>query len=192
MNKYTSRKANDIVKGFVTLNSSNSYQRAKKLLAQRFGDPHRVSDAYKTRLRKWPQIGDGHSSDLLALSDFLIQCEEAMKSVNFLSDLDSTEFLKLVSSKFPDALKEERKKGPDNTKIFTHRRRPPNANSFTTSTAHSQRNNSPASEPKSSSRMCPVCSKAHTPHNCDEFSRKNLCFALTTAITIRRFQHNTN
>ena len=207
LNKYTSGKANDIIKGFVTLNSSNSYQRAKKLLAQRFGDPHRVSDAYETRLRKWPQIGDGHSSDLLALSDFLIQCEEAMKSVNFMSDLDSSEFLKLVSSKLPsysgvkwcrhafevkknygrtvtfrdimkfveteadlatdpvfspDALKEERKKGPDKTKIFTHRRRPPNANSFTTSTTYSQRNNSPASEPKSSSRMCPVCSKART------------------------------
>ena len=167
LNKYTSGKANDIIKGFVTLNSSNSYQRAKKLLVQRFGDPHRVSDAYKTRLRKWPQISDGHSSDLLALSDFLIQCEEAMKSLNFLSDLDSTEFLKLVSSKFPsysgvkwcrhafevkknhrrtvafrdivkfveteadlatdpvfspDALKEERKKGPDKSKIFTHQR----------------------------------------------------------------------
>ena len=74
----------------------------------------------------------------------------------------------------PDALKEERKKGPDKTKIFTHRRRPPNANSFTTSTVHSQRNSFPASEPKSSSRMCPVCSKAHTLHNCDEFSWKTL------------------
>ena len=73
LNKYTSGKANDIIKGFVTLNSSKSYQRAKKLLGQRFGDPHRVSDAYKTRLRKWPQISDDHSSDLLALSDFLMQ-----------------------------------------------------------------------------------------------------------------------
>ena len=98
-NKYTSAKMNEITKGFVTLNSRDSYQRSKKLLAQRFGDPHRVSDGYKTRLRKWPQISDDHSSDLLALSDFLIQCEEAMKSTNFLSDLESTEFLKLVSSK---------------------------------------------------------------------------------------------
>lgn len=39
-----------------------------------------------THLRKWPQFSDGHSSDLVALSNFLIQCEEAMKSVNFLSD----------------------------------------------------------------------------------------------------------
>ena len=76
LNKYTSGKANDIIKGFVTLNSSKSYQRAKKLLGQRFGDPHRVSDAYKTRLRKWPQISDGHSSDLLALSDFLMQRDD--------------------------------------------------------------------------------------------------------------------
>ena len=42
LNKYTTGKANDVIKGFVTLNSNDSYKRAKKLLAQRFGDPHRV------------------------------------------------------------------------------------------------------------------------------------------------------
>ena len=45
LNKYTTGKANDVIKGFVTLNSNDSYKRAKKLLAQRFGDPHRVSNA---------------------------------------------------------------------------------------------------------------------------------------------------
>ncbi len=207
--------------GFVTLNSSDSYRRAKKLLAQRFGDPHRVSDAYKTRLRKWQQISERHSSDLQAFSDFLIQCEEAMKSIKFLDDLDSTEVLKLVSSKLPsysgvkwcrhafevkkkygravtfrdivkfveteadlatdpvfspDVLKEERKKVFDKNKILTNRRRPPNAtnaNSFATSTAHFQRNSSPAYEPKISSKVCPVCSKTHGVHSCDELKMKS-------------------
>ena len=101
LNKYTTGKANDVIKGFVTLSSSDSYKRAKNLLAQRFGDPHRVSNAYKSRLKKWPQIGDGHSTELQAFSDFLGQCEEAMRSMKFLSDLDSVEVLKQVSSKLP-------------------------------------------------------------------------------------------
>lgn len=101
LNKYTSGKANNVIKGFVTLSSCDSYKRAKTLLAQRFGDSHRVSDAYKSRLRKWPQIGEGQSTDLQAFSDFLGQCEEAMRSMEFLSDLDSTELLKQVSSKLP-------------------------------------------------------------------------------------------
>ena len=97
LNNYTSGKDNDVIKGFVTLNSSDSFQTAKKLLAQRFGDPHRVSDACKTHLRKWPQINEGHTSDLQVFSDFLVQCKEVMKSMKFLSDLDSTEVLRLVS-----------------------------------------------------------------------------------------------
>ena len=101
LNKYTTGKANDVIKGFVTLSSSDSYKRAKNLLAQRFGDPHRVSNAYKSRLRTWPQIGEGQSTELQAFSDFLGQCEEAMQSMKFLSDLDSVEVLKQVSSKLP-------------------------------------------------------------------------------------------
>ena len=101
LNKYTTGKANDVIKGFVTLSSSDSYKQAKNLLAQRFGDPHRVSNAYKSRLKKWPQIGEGQSTELQALSDFLGQCEEAMRSMKFLSDLDSVEVLKQVSSKLP-------------------------------------------------------------------------------------------
>ena len=101
LNKYTSGKENEVIKGFVTLNANDSYKKAKKLLTQRFGDPHRVSNAYKVRLRNWPQITEGDSTGLQAFSDFLGQCEEAMKSVEFLNDLNSTEVLKQVSSKLP-------------------------------------------------------------------------------------------
>lgn len=52
LNKYTTGKANDVIKGFITINSIESYKRAKNLHSQRFGDPHRVSDAYKSRLKK--------------------------------------------------------------------------------------------------------------------------------------------
>ena len=101
LNKYTTGKANDVIKGFITINSSDSYQRAKNLLSQRFGDLHRVSDAYKSHLKKWPQIGEGQSMDLQAFADFLGQCEEAMRSMKFMSDLNSMDVLKQVSSKLP-------------------------------------------------------------------------------------------
>ena len=101
LNKYTTGKANDVIKGFVTQSSEDGYKRAKKLLCQRFGDPHRVSEAYKSRLRNWTQIPEGDSSGLQLFSDFLCQCEEAMKSIQYMNDLDSTEVLKQVSSKLP-------------------------------------------------------------------------------------------
>ena len=83
------------------MESNDSYKNAKRLLTQRFGDPHRVSNAYKVCLRNWSQITEGDSNGLQAFSDFLGQCEEAMKSVEFLNDLNSTEVLKQVSSKLP-------------------------------------------------------------------------------------------
>ena len=101
LKKYTTGKANEVIKGFVTLNSNDSYKRAKKLLAKRFGDPHRVSNAYKLRLSNWPQINEGDSNGQQSFSDFLGQCEEAMRSLEFLKDLNSTEVLKQVSSKLP-------------------------------------------------------------------------------------------
>lgn len=84
LNKYTTAKANNVIKGFVTLSSSDSYKQAKNLLAQRFGDPHHVSNAYKSCSKKWPQIGEGQSTELQAFSDFLGQCEEAMRSMKLI------------------------------------------------------------------------------------------------------------
>ena len=71
LGKYTKGKANDIVKGFLCLSSESAYDEARKLLNQRFGNPVHVAEAYKTRMRNWPQINDGDSGGLQDFSDFL-------------------------------------------------------------------------------------------------------------------------
>ena len=69
LNKYTTGKANEIIKALVTSNSVNGYQEAKKQLSQRFGDPYLVSQAYKTKLKAWPSVREGDSKGLQELSD---------------------------------------------------------------------------------------------------------------------------
>ena len=101
LDKYTKGKANDVVKGFVAMSSDSTYKGARKLLDHRFGNPVHVAEAYKSSLRKWPQIHDGDSSGIQEFSDFLVRCEEAMKTVQSMGDLDSTETLKQISSKLP-------------------------------------------------------------------------------------------
>lgn len=101
LNKFTSGKANDVVKGFVTLNSPDGYQQAKKILAQRFGNPHHVAEAYKSKLRKWPSIKDDDESTLQDFSDFLVRCKEAMETLQYMDELNSTETLIAVSAKLP-------------------------------------------------------------------------------------------
>ena len=101
LEKYTKGKANDIVKGFLCLSSENAYDEARKLLDQRFGNPVHVAEAYKTRMRNWPQITDGDSNALQNFSDFLVRCKEAVKTVGSLAELDSTQTLRQMSAKLP-------------------------------------------------------------------------------------------
>ena len=90
-----------MVKGFVAMNAGDGYTQAKRLLAQRFGDPYHVAESFKSRLHEWPRIRDGDSSGIQELSDFLFHCKEAMKSMKFMSELNSTETLVQVSAKLP-------------------------------------------------------------------------------------------
>ena len=101
LDKYTKGKANNVVKGFLAMSSDSAYEKARKMLDQRFGNPVHVAEAYKSNLRSWSKINDGDSSGLQDFSDFLVRCEEAMKTMQSMGDLDSTETLHLVSSKLP-------------------------------------------------------------------------------------------
>ena len=101
LNKYTDGKANEVVKEFLAVNSDNAYTEARRILGQRFGNPIHVAEAYKSRLRNWPQIRDGDSTGLQAFSDFLLRCQEAVKIVGSISELDSNQNLIQVSAKLP-------------------------------------------------------------------------------------------
>jgi hypothetical protein len=74
LNKYTKGKANEVIKVLITSSSESSYTKAKQLLAERYGDPHQVSDAYKVKLKKWPKVKDGDSDGYQEYSDFLCRC----------------------------------------------------------------------------------------------------------------------
>ena len=101
LEKYTSGKANEAIKGFLATSSDTAYSKARKLLDQRFGNPVIVAEDYKRKLRGWRQISDGDSKGLQEFSDFLVRCEEAMKTMKSMSELDSTPILQSISTKLP-------------------------------------------------------------------------------------------
>lgn len=92
LEKYTRGKANEAIKGFLATNSDTAYIEARKLLDWRFGNPVVVSEDYRKRLRNWRQINEGDSKGLREFSDFLIHCEETIKSMKSRSELDSSGF----------------------------------------------------------------------------------------------------
>ena len=64
-----------------------------------FGNPVHVAEAYKSKLRNWSSIKNGDSAALRTFSDFLIRCQEAVKTVGSLNELDSSQTLTNISAK---------------------------------------------------------------------------------------------
>ena len=100
LRKYTSGKAHEVVKGFLTWDSDKGYEETRKLLAQHFGNPFWVAEAYKAKLQNWRQI-IGDSSGLQDLSDFHVRSEGAMQSMKYMADLNSTSLQQEISIKLP-------------------------------------------------------------------------------------------
>ena len=93
LEKYTSGSANEEIKVFLATNSDTAYKEARKLLEQRYGNPVVVAENYKSNLRNWRQINDGDSKGLREFSDFLVHCQEAMKNMKSMAELDYSQIL---------------------------------------------------------------------------------------------------
>ena len=101
LEKYTSGSANEEIKGFLATNPDTAYKEARKLLEQRYGNPVVVAENYKSNLRNWRQINDGDSKGLREFSDFLVHCQEAMKNMKSMAELDYSQILVTCQRGFP-------------------------------------------------------------------------------------------
>ena len=72
LNQYTAGDAKESIKGLITLDSTDSNEKARKVLKERFGHPYRVAQAYKEKLNSWPAIRKGDGASLQQFSDFLV------------------------------------------------------------------------------------------------------------------------
>ena len=75
------------------------------MLKERFGNPYRVAQAYKEKLHLWPAIRKGDSASLQQFSDFLVVCEQAMKTLKYTEGLNSEDTLRKVTSKLPSTVR---------------------------------------------------------------------------------------
>jgi len=195
--KYTTGKAHEVVKGFLTWILDKGYEEARKLLAQRFGNPFRVAKAYKAKLQNWPQIV-GDSSSLRDFSDFLVCCEGAMQSFKHIDELNSSRLLQEISTKLSlksgsrwyhqarDVLrKTERTVSFHYLVEFVREeadketKRRPGANSFAsfssrTPQAKSRGRSNAEQRPKQPPSSCSFCGSNHQHDKCGELYRKSI------------------
>lgn len=109
--KYTSGDAKELVKGCI-YDKKEGYNRAKKLLTNRYGDPHRILSTYSKELKEWKIIKYGDSLSLRTFYTFLLKCS-CIVEVNYSSALDSIDNLCTILSKLPGSTREKW-----NTKAF--------------------------------------------------------------------------
>lgn len=99
LGEYTCGSAQKTISGLLGLRTEDAYKRARKTLKERFGDPFRIYEAYRDKLRNWkPCIT---SADLQEFSDFLIITQETMKSVKYLKELESYSTIRELAARLP-------------------------------------------------------------------------------------------
>ena len=104
LKKYVGGAAKEAIEGYFLLNTSESYEEAKKLLEERYGDQFVVTNAFREKLDDWPRIQARDGLALRKFSDFLRQCETAMTITGGLSILNDNRENRKMLSKLPDWL----------------------------------------------------------------------------------------
>ena len=92
--KYTHGDAKELIKSCM-YDTEYSYEKAKRLLKSRYGDPHRVLSVYCKELKEWKFIKSGDSVSLRKFYTFLMKCNSVVNG-NFLNTLDSIDNFQLA------------------------------------------------------------------------------------------------
>ena len=73
--RFTKGEAKEMIKTCIQLPSEVGFKTAKRLLHERYGDPHRITAAYRNQIKKQPQIKPGDSDAYRKFQNFLIKYE---------------------------------------------------------------------------------------------------------------------
>ena len=101
LGKYTAGEAREAINGFLSLETSEAYTDAKKVLSDRFGNPFLIADAYRKKINEWPRIQPNDGTALRKYSDFLLHCQTAAKEIHYLKILDDPDENQKMAKKLP-------------------------------------------------------------------------------------------
>ena len=108
LGEYTCDAGQKTISELLGLRTEDAYKRARKTLKERFGNPFRIYEAYREKLRKWTPCVT--SADLQEFSDFLIVTQETMKSVKYLKELESYSTIRELAARLSTAISGEKAK----------------------------------------------------------------------------------
>jgi len=104
LRRYVGGPAKEMVSGYFLLKGEDAFDKAKKALEDRYGDPFIVSEAFRDKLESWPRISPKDSIGLRRYADFLAQCEVAMAEIKGLEILNDCRENQKMLQRLPDWL----------------------------------------------------------------------------------------
>ena len=72
--KFTKREAKEIAKNCIQLPSELGFNAVKRLVTERFGDPHIITASSRKEINQWPQIKAGDAGAYRRCQNFLVKC----------------------------------------------------------------------------------------------------------------------
>ncbi|XP_068245375.1 uncharacterized protein [Palaemon carinicauda] len=101
LNQHLEGKPKSLIAECMSMNASEGYIEAKRLLDKVYGDPYKVSMAYIDKLTKWPQVRSDNSESLQEYALYLVKCNHTMQSLSNMQVLNDSPNLQMVISKLP-------------------------------------------------------------------------------------------
>ncbi|XP_070579278.1 uncharacterized protein [Ptychodera flava] len=78
----TEGTAHEIVKGYAGIDAIETYHGAMEELEERFGDPHKIANAYLRKVLDWPPIKPDNVASSVKFAIFLNRCTTATRCVD--------------------------------------------------------------------------------------------------------------
>lgn len=91
LGRYTTGEAKESISGLLALDSEDAYLEARKILSDRFGNPYLVANAYKKKIKEWPNVPPNDGISLRKFSDLVVHCQAAMTEIHYLQALNDPE-----------------------------------------------------------------------------------------------------
>lgn len=104
LEQYTVNDANKLVKS--CMHMEDGYSKAKALLKKKFGNRHKVAEAFVKKTISWPDIKAEDTRGLSSFSLFLIECRNTLTDLDYSAELDHSANIKATVAKLPYRLRE--------------------------------------------------------------------------------------
>ena len=103
--QYTSGSVQDLVRSCLTMPDAIGYKEARRLLAERYGQPYNIATAYVDRVINGAPIRTEDGPSLQKFSILLTSCRNTLKEIGYLNRLENPDSLRKIVERLPYPLR---------------------------------------------------------------------------------------